>query len=271
MWQVNLPFENEKQKEFIETRIALVNHSGVWEKDDVLILYFESERDLEDFKKVGVNFSYFIEKIKEKIDWSVKWQKLHKVIRLRPFIVLPPFLNKELTTPYKYKIVINPSFAFGTGSHPTTKMCIKYLSKYVKKNDVVLDMGTGSAILSIAAEKLGAKQIIAVDIDEIALKEAKKNIKINRCKNISLSNFLSPDLIEVFDVVVCNILFNDIIKLRDTFAKVTKKKGFLILSGLLIEQKDDVIKHFSKYFEYINSMKMKDKNFQWVALLFKKI
>lgn len=273
MWQVNLTFNNEQEKEIIFSKVSLLNISGIWEKDGELEIYFENQEDLNTFKELVNDSTILFNKVSEKINWLTKWQKLHKIIRITPFLIVPPFLENKtiLKSPYAYKIIINPSFAFGTGNHPTTKMCIKYLIKCISKDAKVLDMGTGSGILAIVAEKLGAKHIVGIDIDEIALKEAKKNIKVNNCENIEISTALNTKIHNSFDIIVCNILYNDIISLKDTFSKVIKKEGYLILSGLLKEQTKSVIKHYICHFSFKNALNMKDKNFEWTALLFKKI
>ncbi len=174
VWQAKLPFNSDAEKEILLSKIVLSNLLGVLEGDDELTVYFEEKSALDNFLKLMRDRSVFYREIKEKIDWNAKWQKFHRVIKVKPFIILTPFLkaDKKKGDLYKHKIIINPSFAFGTGSHPTTKMCIKYLTTKVKKGDFVLDMGTGSGILAIAAEKLGARAVVAVDIDETALKEA---------------------------------------------------------------------------------------------------
>lgn len=273
MWQVNLVFKNEQEKEIIFSKVSLLNISGIWEKDGELEIYFETQEDLNTLKDLFKDSTVLFNKVSEKINWLIKWQKFHKIIRIRPFLIVPPFLENKikLTPPYLHKIIINPSFAFGTGSHPTTKMCIKYLIKYISKDAKVLDMGTGSGILAIVAEKLGAKHIVGIDIDDIALKEAKKNIKVNNCKNIDISTSLNSETHNDFDIIVCNILYNDIISLKDIFSKVIKKEGYLILSGILKEQAKNVITHYSCCFSFINAMNMKDKSFEWTALLLKKI
>lgn len=272
-WQVNLPFKDDIEKEQLLAKLSISNTLGILEKDTELISFFESSSDLENFTHLLRDFSFYSEKVKDRINWNVKWQKFHKLIKIKPFIVFAPFLRKKvsISPPYKYKIIINPSFAFGTGSHPTTKMCIKYLANYVKKRDIILDVGTGSGILAIVSEKLGAEHVLAIDIDEIALKEAEKNIKRNRCKNIFLRETISSDIDIKFDIIVCNILLNDILKLKDLFSKVIKKGGKLILSGLLREQKKEVLLFYSTEFKYINSMRMRDKNFDWIALSFEKL
>lgn len=272
-FQVNLPFDNDETKELILAKLLIFNPMGIWEKDNELIVYFSETSDFEKFAKANQDLSFYYEQIIKNVDWVAKSQKFHKIIRIKPFVIAAPFLEKraKIKPPYKFKIIINPSFAFGTGSHATTKMCIKYLCNNVKKGMSVLDMGTGTAILAIVAEKLGAAKILGIDIDNIALKEAEKNLKRNRCKKVFLANTLPSEINQNFDLVVCNILFNDIVKLDHIFAAALKSGGDLILSGLLHEQKKDVLDVYSKDFKYINSIRQKDKNFDWIAMYFKKL
>lgn len=272
-FQVNLPFDSDEAKELILAKLLVFNPIGVWEKDNELIAYFSQKYDFERFAKANQDLSFYYEQIIKNVDWVAKSQKFHKIIKIKPFVIAAPFLKKKvkIKPPYKFKIIINPSFAFGTGSHATTKMCIKYLCTHVKKGMSILDMGTGTAILAIVAEKLGATKVLGIDIDDIALKEAEKNLKRNRCKKVFLANSLPSEINQSFDLVVCNILFNDIIKLEQLFCSVLKTGGDLILSGLLYEQKNDVLDAYSKDFKYINSIRQKDKNFDWIAMYFKKL
>ncbi|MCX7990935.1 MAG: 50S ribosomal protein L11 methyltransferase [Proteobacteria bacterium] len=267
MWQVKIPFKNEEEKEKIILSSYLNNSKGLQESDKDLIIFFENKEDSDGFKSSFTNKEIFVEKVSQKIDWLSKWKRFHKIIRIPPFLIVPSF--KKIKKPLGFKkIIINPSFAFGTGSHPTTKMCIKFLIDEVKKGDTVLDLGCGSAILSICAEKLGALRVFAVDIDEIAIKEAKKNIIKNRCKNISLSTSLEKT--DKFDIIVCNILLTTILELKWQIDGALKKGGKLILSGILKEQTDELMNAFSDY-KLLKRRTLKDKNYHWISFLYEKI
>ncbi len=270
MWQVKIPFKNEFEKEKIILASYLNKVSGIEELNDALILNFRAERDAKNTVLSLSSESDFIKKVEEGIDWVSRWKRFHKVIKIKPFLIVPAFkkgVRKD--NGYKKKIIINPSFAFGTGSHPTTKMCIKFLVEEIRGGEKILDIGTGSGILAICAEKLGAKEILAVDIDEIALKEAEKNIKRNRCKKIRISKYTVAE--RGFDLVVCNILLNTVLELKKDILKSLKKGGRVIVAGILTEQKDELLTNFLDKFRLIRKRQDKDKSFRWTSFLFEKL
>lgn len=268
MWQVKIPYYNLEEKEKIILSSFLNNSKGIEEQERELTVFFDSLNDLEGFKSNLNSKSIFIEKISEKIDWLSRWKRFHKVIKIDPFIIIPSFKKDIKVEKGKKRIIINPSFAFGTGSHPTTRMCIKFLVEVTKKGSKVLDLGCGSGILAIAAEKLGANYVLAVDIDDIALKEAKKNISKNNCKKITLSHTMGDD--NNFDLIVCNILLNTILELKSDLKKSLKVNGKLILSGILEEQEEEVRKAFLKDFKLLKTRRLRDKNYRWVSFLYER-
>ena len=150
-------------------------------------------------------------------------------------------------TPRDTDIVISldPGMAFGAGYHPTTNMCLSALDGMLKPGDKVLDLGTGSGILSIASAKLGAEHVIGVDIDELVMKTAIENVKINGVQNsidIKDSTIMqNTELHGQFDLVVANIYPKVIIDLARDMKHMLRKKGILILSGITIDKEKDVM------------------------------
>ena len=133
-------------------------------------------------------------------------------------------------------IRIDPSMAFGTGTHPTTALCLSMMEAYLKEGDDVLDVGTGTGILMIAAAKLGAEMVVGIDKNEMAVEIARENLMLN---NIEEERFqvMAGNLLEGvrkrFDMVVANILTETIVDLLDDIGKVLKKSGIFICSGMI--------------------------------------
>ena len=148
-------------------------------------------------------------------------------------------------------IIINmdPGLAFGTGSHQTTSLCLEYLDNNPPKNIDVIDFGCGTGILAIAAAKLGASRVLAIDNDPQAVISSKDNIINNQCESI-IKTIHSEDEIdfEGCDLLIANILTNPLIKLAPTFAALVNPDGGLLLSGILKKQVDRVVGCYSEYF-----------------------
>ena len=148
-------------------------------------------------------------------------------------------------------IIINmdPGLAFGTGSHQTTSLCLEYLDNNPPKNIDVIDFGCGTGILAIAAAKLGASTVLAIDNDPQAIISSKDNIINNQCERI-IKTIHSKDEIdfEGCDLLIANILTNPLIKLAPTFADLVNPDGEILLSGILKKQVDRVVGCYSEYF-----------------------
>lgn len=198
-------------------------------------------------------------------DWGNSWKKYYKPIRISDRVVIKPSWEEYQSKPSDIVVELEPGMAFGTGQHETTKLCSKFLEKYVKQGDKVLDVGTGTGILSIIAKKLGANQVFAVDIDETCVKVARENCKDNK-EQVNVSCGVLEDVKEKdFDVVVANIIANVIIDFAGHLSDYVKKKGYFVASGIIEERKDEVIEAVtSNGFSLVEVMQDKD----WVAMVF---
>ena len=157
-------------------------------------------------------------------------------------------------------LVLDPGMAFGTGSHPTTRLCLEWLERTVSTDISILDYGCGSGILAIAAAKLGAKEVLGVDIDLQAVSAAKSNAELN---NVSARFEDSTKEIKgQFDIVVANILSNPLKALAPAICAHVRPGGRLALSGILTEQSDDLIESYSPYV----ALSVADSRDGWVCL-----
>ena len=157
-------------------------------------------------------------------------------------------------------LVLDPGMAFGTGSHPTTRLCLEWLERTVSTDISILDYGCGSGILAIAAAKLGAKEVLGVDIDLQAVSAAKSNAELN-----TVSARFEDSTREIkgqFDIVVANILSNPLKALAPAICAHVRPGGRLALSGILTEQSDDLIEAYSPYV----ALSVADSRDGWVCL-----
>lgn len=200
-------------------------------------------------------------------DYVDNWKKYVFTTKISDrFVVKPTWRDYEKSSD-ELVIELDPGRAFGTGTHPTTYLCIRLMEKYIKKNHTVIDVGTGSGILMVAANKLGAKEILGVDIDPDACEVAKENLLLNGITDentkVLVGNLLNVVENKTFDVVVANILADVILMLLKDISKVISKDGILILSGIIEDKKNTVINACEK--EGLELIEIKEDK-EWVAL-----
>ena len=184
------------------------------------------------------------ERVLEESEWANSWKKHFKVLHIgRSLVICPSWLTYKADTS-KIMIQLDPGMAFGTGHHPTTKMCLQLLETNVNPSSTVLELGAGSGILSIAAAKLGASRVNAIEIESMAVKACKENVAANKVDSIvnvfhgSLPHEeIGPD---TYDLVVSNISAKTIIEKSALLADYIVSGGTLIASGIVKEHRLDV-------------------------------
>jgi len=205
-------------------------------------------------------------------DWSQKWKKGLKPIRVAykgTALVIKPTWKKSEKKPGEKIIEIDPGMAFGTGGHATTKMCLKAILRLVKDKLLppapdMLDVGTGTGVLAIAAMKLGFKKAVGIDIDRVAVTVAKKNARDNKAK-VTLSDKPVESIKERFSLVAANILAGELIRLSHPIKDRVRLEGWLILSGILAKESETVVEAYAKTgLQFRRTY----KTGEWVALLF---
>ena len=175
-------------------------------------------------------------------DWANEWKKYYKPTKIGDKLVVKPTWEDYIVQDGDLVIELDPGMAFGTGTHETTTMCMRELEKYVTEDSKVFDIGCGSGILAIAAAKLGAKDVIAVDLDEVAVKVAKENVNHNHVQDSV--KVLHGNLIDVVsekaDVVVANIIADIIKVLAKDVHSCMKEDAVFISSGIIHAKVDEV-------------------------------
>lgn len=200
-------------------------------------------------------------------NWGKAWKKYYKPTPVgKNIVICPSWETLDEKDAKKTVITIDPGMAFGTGTHETTASCLELLEKYIEKGFTVIDMGCGSGILSIAAAKLGASKVIAIDKDEVACKVASENIELNNLKsNIQVVEAENLERVNFkADLIVSNIIADTIIDLSPSIPHYLKNKGIFIASGIIQEHKLSVIKALKD--NGLSLKKQVERN-EWVSIV----
>jgi len=176
-------------------------------------------------------------------DWSENWKKYYKPFRIGSHLVVKPTWEPYEAQDDDLIIELDPGMAFGTGTHETTNMCMQLLEKHLQDGMRVMDVGTGSGILAIAAARLGAKDILAIDIDPAAVKVAIENVELNGVKDqvrVVVGDLCKSEAMPC-DLAVANIVADAICMLAGPLTRHLEKDRLLICSGIIREREQDVM------------------------------
>ena len=227
----------------------------------------EGVRELSEWTRIG-DFQILRDMTREE-DWVNRWKEFFKPFSVDDILIRPVWETVENEADYPMVITIDPGTAFGTGLHETTQLCIRQLRKYMKKGDRVLDVGCGSGILSIISKKLGAGQVLGIDIDERAVTASVENSKENGVSEHL--EFLQGDMLsdknvrdragyDCYDIVVANILADVIIPLTDIITPHLREGGLYVTSGIIADKEAAVVAAISenKQLEVLEITRQKD-------------
>lgn len=228
---------------------------------------------IKQLNKFGIHLgpnTFHVREIKEE-NWSTAWKKYYHTVKMTDKITIKPMWeNYKSVSTDEIVVTLDPGMAFGTGTHPTTKLSVEALEKYVHNNDHVIDVGCGSGILSIVATLLGAEQVLSLDLDDIAIKSTKLNAKLNDVNEqliIKKNNLLAGINMEA-NVIVSNILAEIIIQFpHDAYANLVKG-GLFITSGIIDKKEHLVISHLQAAGFTILETNHLDN---WVSIIAKKL
>ena len=269
--------KNELDWDYVEEEVF--NKSG---QEGVLIkTYISEERNVMEvienikqkvlgLKEFGIDIgegSVSLGQVKEE-DWANEWKKYYKPTKVGQKIVVKPTWEEYEEQDGDLIIELDPGMAFGTGTHETTSMCIRELEKYVDETKRVFDIGCGSGILAIAAAKLGAKEVVAGDLDEVAVKVSKENCEENNVSDKVIVKHGS--LFEVVegkaDVIVANIIADIIKILAKDVSEFLTEDGVFISSGIILAKIDEVVEALEQNgFEIVEIIKLGE----WSAIVSK--
>ncbi|MDD5712389.1 MAG: 50S ribosomal protein L11 methyltransferase, partial [Smithellaceae bacterium] len=202
-----------------------------------------------------------------------QWKKYFLPLRVSKNIVVKPTWERYTASGHDIVVEIDPGMAFGTGQHPSTRMCIEAVEEIILKGGTdrtwhVLDVGCGTGILGIASAKLGAQKVLCIDIDKKAVEISRENVLINAVQD--KVEVRETDLAQVkgsFDLIVANLTSKILIKLRPRLLELLKKDGFLVVSGIIEQNADDMARHFYAT-DLLPEKSITEK--EWICYIFRK-
>ncbi|MBN2030249.1 50S ribosomal protein L11 methyltransferase [bacterium] len=246
-WSIPSSFESF---EAIENFLFENGCTGCEEKKGLIKAYFSEHNCTEEFHQhfntylmnltaLGLNVGTPTFRIIPTEDWNHRWRSFFKPIQITERMIVKPPWSKLKPSRGQIIIEINPKMAFGTGHHATTQLCLELLECYLKPKENVLDIGTGSGILSIAAAKLGANKVLALDTEENAIENARENIRLNHVENcVEIHHHPVGKLpFQTFNLLVANINRTTLTSLLPKLKRYSDDHSRFILSGILQEER----------------------------------
>jgi len=258
----------EPATEIVIAELGQAGFESFVENEQGVIAYIQKEEYREgilDDIFILTNKEFKITYTKEEItqvNWNAEWEKNFNPIEIDDLVrIRAPFHKK---TDLKYDIIIEPKMSFGTGHHQTTHMMVKHLLQIDVKNKTVLDMGCGTGVLAIMAEKLGAKQVEAIDIDNWCYLNSIENIERNNCEKITVYEGEASLLVnKKYDIIIANINRNILLNDIQTYTNVLNENGIVLLSGFYTEDIPIIDKEVSKFNLKIQTIEEMEN---WVAV-----
>lgn len=248
-------YPDDPHRELLAEGLLALGGLAVAEEDDELVTYLPKPDDPNDFLVAAEHFlgewigddpPALSSRLQPNEDWEEQWKRGLQPRKVSERLVVKPSWTEWKAAPGEIVLDIDPQMAFGTGEHATTRGSLRFLDRLMKPLSRVLDVGSGSAILAIAAARLGAAEVIALEYDPDANLNARENIEKNAVGHlISVHEVLADEQIlsglGSFDLILANILSSVIRPLLPAFARALKVDGRLIVSGILFGERGDVI------------------------------
>ncbi len=266
--KIEIQTASVQQLEIIIAELSEINYEAFEEEENVLSAFIEEEffNEVEINKILIPKNILYAKLIIEEINWNTKWESEFEPIVVENFVAIRAAFHKPIYG-VKHEIIITPKMSFGTGHHATTYLMLQQMQYLDFLDKTVLDFGTGTGILAILAKKLGAKKVIAIDIDEWSINNAKENFVANNCTDIVLLQIDNLNDLEIFDIILANINLNVITSSIEGFSMATHQSSELLLSGFLSSDESVLLNAFSKQnFKNI----LTSHNNEWISILLTK-
>jgi len=257
---------SQEQKELLIAQLSLVGYDGFEEGANYLHAFIPSNNfNAEELVQISPQFSYSKELIKAR-NWNETWEKSFQPVEIGKFCRIRANFHPPLTD-FQFEIIITPKMSFGTGHHATTHLMIEFMQDVDIKEKEILDFGTGTGILAILADKMGASKVLAIDNDDWSIRNAEENFFVNRSRAIQLKKTDSIDSEPQFDLILANINKHVLLSNMTKLGQHLKSSGVLLMSGLLTGDRPEIEKEALKI--GLSFQQIMEKN-GWIALKFGK-
>jgi ribosomal protein L11 methyltransferase len=259
LWQLDIEGINEYD-----------NYLVIFAKGESNISKSEIENYLTTIKNENLIETFTVDESSiEEINWNAEWEKNTNVIEVSDRIAIKPTFREYTPKENQLIIAIDPKMSFGTGEHETTKLVLQLLENHIGNAKRVLDVGSGTGVLGIAASLLGANKVVGIDNDEWCIENGSENIELNNVGDkveVRLTEIGNVND-EPFDLILANINKHILLDIAKSIVNLTIADGKIILSGLLYTDKEDILSAYSKF----NIMLVDEKQMgEWIALVFEK-
>lgn len=233
---IQVQFQNvtTEQNEILVALLSNIGFEGFEESDDLLKAFIKEA----DFKKEEVDIIvkglslFYTSSIVEQQNWNAQWESSFEPVVIENFAAVRAGFHQPVTE-VKYEIIVTPKMSFGTGHHATTYLMMQQMSHIDFAGKTVFDFGTGTGVLAILAEKMGATKIDAIDIDEWSVENTNENILANNCHNINVAMASTINTAIKYDVVLANINLNVLLANMKDIAAICQKGATVLFSGIL--------------------------------------
>ncbi|HRE49800.1 MAG TPA: 50S ribosomal protein L11 methyltransferase [Flavitalea sp.] len=256
-----------EQREILVALLANIGFTGFEENGKELVACIPlSDFNESVFKETVSDQLPYAVKIIEQKNWNEEWERSFPPVVVDDYCAIRASFHPPVSS-VAHEIIITPKMSFGTGHHATTYLMIRLMKDIRFTNCAVLDFGTGTGVLAILAEKLGASSITAIDNDNWSIDNAKENIGANRCRRIQVMERSAPPPDETYDIILANINKNVILAEMAAMEQHLEENGVLLISGLLEEDKKEIADKASTVHLTIVHTGQKDN---WIALVLKR-
>ena len=237
--QVTIPTADPAVQEMLIALLSTIGYEGFEQQDDALQAFIpEAQFEAEALDELLRGYSYSTVRLEEK-NWNEEWEKNFQPVQVDGFCAIRAHFHAPIPG-VVHELVITPKMSFGTGHHATTYMMLQAMKDLDFQGRRVLDFGTGTGVLAILAERLGAGQVLAIDNDDWSIDNASENVAANHCTRITVRKSDSIPAGEPFDIILANINKNVIVDQLGALGQQLKEDGVILLSGLLQDDAEEI-------------------------------